>query len=49
MQSDKKEVPCADEPNPTQAWLDKKAEIEAKAAAAQQNAEGGEWIRKSFG
>ena len=27
MQSDKKEVPCQDEPNPTKAWLDKKAEL----------------------
>ena len=40
MQADKKEVTCQDEPNPTQAWLDKKAELQRKAEQAQQPAEG---------
>jgi hypothetical protein len=31
MESDKAECPTAEEPNPTQAWLDNKAELEEKA------------------
>ena len=36
MQSDKKEKVCAQEPNPTQEWLDKKAKLEEKAKQAAQ-------------
>lgn len=36
MQTDKKEVKPCDEPNPTEEWLQKKADLEAKAAAANQ-------------
>lgn len=34
MQSDRKEIACAEEPNPTQEWLDKKAALEEKAKNA---------------
>jgi len=42
MMSDKVEKTTYDEPNPTAAWLKKKAEMDAKLAAAAQNQDGGE-------
>ena len=33
MQNDRAEVPCCQEPNPTEEWIAKKAEIEAKQQA----------------
>ena len=34
MLEERDEMPCYDEPNPTVAWLEKKAELDAKAAQA---------------
>ena len=43
MMKDKPEKKCYDEPNPTEAFLKAKAEIEAKKAAQAQPPEEGAW------